>query len=236
MKRAIWRERYLDHGLPAFPCPGCQNGVLRLDRDTLREAYEPVKENDYYGQRGRFSGLLFCSSKWCGHVISIGGDLISGWDYDQNGDQIDLTYFYPRALVSGVPVITIPTKTPEKVEQPIRESFSLLWADRGAAANKLRISVERILDHYNVPDKSNNGWRLSLDKRIHAFESVAGEHHDTLDALRVVGNRGSHEGHVDFETMLDSYEIYEDALQDLFAGRSARLAGIRKRLKESRAK
>lgn len=236
MKRAIWRERYLDHGFPAFPCPRCQTGALRLNRETLKQAYEPVRDNDHHDQRGRFSGLLVCSSKWCGQVVSIGGDLIPGWDYDQDGEQIELTYFYPRALVSEVPVITIPSKTPKEVEEPIRASFSLLWADRGAAANKLRISIERILDHYGVVDKGPKGWWLSLDNRIKEFEKMGVGHHDTLDALRVVGNRGSHEGKVEFETMLDSYEVYEDALQDLFAGRSARLAGIRKRLKDPKAK
>ncbi len=165
----------------------------------------------------------------------MAGDLVPGSDYDQDGDQIELEYFYPRAMVSGVPVITIPSKTPAEVAKPIHASFSLLWGDRGAAANKLRISIERILDHYAVPGGGNVGKRLSLDKRIKEFESLDVGHHETLDALRVVGNRGSHEGNISFETMLDSYEVFEDALQDLFAGRSARLASIRKRLKESRS-
>lgn len=52
MNRRIWRERYLKNGFPAFPCPRCGTGALRVIEDTLMTAYDPVRDDDHY-DRGR---------------------------------------------------------------------------------------------------------------------------------------------------------------------------------------
>lgn len=231
MNRRIWRERYLKHGFPAFPCPRCRTGALRVINDTLMTAYDPVRDDDHYSQQGRFSVLFRCSTKWCGEVVSMAGDVLPGWDYDQNGEQVDLENFYPKAFVAEVPVISIPTKTPDEVRKPILSSFTLMWADRGSAINKLRISVERTLDHFGIDRKDASGRWRSLNSRLQEFEKSIGNHHETLDALRSIGNKASHEGAIPFDTVLDAYEVLEEALLDLFGGRKARLDSILAKLK-----
>ncbi|MHB9437921.1 hypothetical protein [Mesorhizobium sp. L2C089B000] len=157
MKKHIWRESYAENGFPPFPCPRCSTGSLCLDKDTLKKLHEPARDEDYYNRGGAFSGLLKCSISWCGEVVSMAGVLVPSRGHDQVGEMVEEDRYHIKALVSQVPVIDIPKKTPAVIEKPIRAAFSMLWSDRGAAANKLRISVERILDHFEVPVRSERG-------------------------------------------------------------------------------
>ncbi|WP_292035778.1 DUF4145 domain-containing protein [Mesorhizobium sp.] len=236
MNKHIWRESYSEHGFPAFPCPKCRKYTLRLDKDTLKKRMEPIHDGAYYDRVGAFSGLFRCINAWCGNVVSAAGKIVPGLDYDQDGDPIECDYYSIKALVSDVPVIDLPKATPAPVQKPIKAAFSMLWADRGAAANKLRISVECVLDHFQVPKRSRAGGRLTLARRIELFEDRSEGHLDTFDALREVGNTGSHEGDVTFDAIIKSFDIYEDALRDLFSGRKAERAAIVKELKETRGR
>jgi hypothetical protein len=113
------------------------------------------------------------------------------------------------------PLATIPPETPYSVANELRTAFELFWLNSGACANRLRISVERIMDEQKVIGKT-------LFDRIDAFQKIEPEHGPTFDALRHVGNLGSHEGEVTREALLDSFEIYQHALAELFGKRAAR--------------
>jgi hypothetical protein len=56
-----------------------------------------------------------------------------------------------------------------------------------------------------------------LNDRIKEFEAIDASHAETFDALREVGNVGSHQGDNTRETVLDAWEVYEDAFR-VFSG------------------
>lgn len=236
LRRSIWRTRYLENGFPAFPCPRCSNGALRQVAGSFHKVYEPRRGDEPWDQGGAFSGLLQCSNGWCKETVSMGGWIESSYDYDQDGETFYVEYFYLRALTARVPVITLPQKMPKPVHETLRAAFTLLWSDHGACANKLRIAVEQILDHFEVPKRSEKGGRLSLQARLGLFSEKSEGHDLTFDALREVGNTGSHEGNVDFEALLDAFEILEPALEDVFTGKRARLAQLAQKLKVTKGK
>ena len=225
MKRMLWKDCYINAGFPSFPCPRCNRGSIRLERDTLYCAWEPVGETGPLEQEGKFCCLFKCTMPYCGTVVPMSGILRSSYAdrMDENGEiKLDeFEIYYPKTFYPGPSIIDIARQTPEPVAKPIVESFSILWTDQSAAANKLRVSIESVLDFYEIPRKMKNkkgsSYIVSLNRRLEAFSKLDVGHHDSLDALRVVGNRGSHGKEVTFEQMLDSYEVYEDALQDIFA-------------------
>jgi len=106
-------------------------------------------------------------------------------------------------------MVAIAEQTPASVASPLRISFQLFWIDLGACASRLRISVERTLDELGIPPAR------TLNDRIRAFEDIDHGHAETFDALREVGNVGSHRGDNTRETILDAFELYEDAINNL---------------------
>lgn len=60
-------------------------------------------------------------------------------------------------------------------------------------------------------------------------------HHNTLIALKGLGNTGSHETMMPLRDLMDAFEIFEEALEDLFGAWRARLAGIKQSFTESRS-
>jgi len=127
------------------------------------------------------------------------------------------------------PLATIPEATPDNVAVELQTAFSLFWVDLGSCANRLRISVERIMDEFGIPSGR-------LFDRIQSFQHADPDHAVTFDALRHVGNVGSHDGVVRHDVILDAFEIYQDALAELFGQRRARIEAMKQQIIQNKGK
>jgi hypothetical protein len=235
--RDLWLESFPEDEIPAFPCPRCDRGNLRYIEKSRR--FEESEGSKIAQQSGdispfeaewRFSIFLKCGVFKCGNIVSVQGDAElkerHDWEIDQDRFYYLLT---PRGMYPPPPLATIPSETPQSVSDEIRIAFSLFWIDLGSCANRLRISVEKILDELGAP-------KGKLFDRIQAFKTSDPDLADTFDALRHVGNVGSHEGAVKREATLDAFEIYQDTLADLFGNRKAKIAAMRQRLIQTKGK
>lgn len=87
---------------------------------------------------------------------------------------------------------------PPECAKQLSRAFELYWTDKAAAANRLRFFVECLMDHFNVPTKGKGQKKeshvLDLFERIVASDIVIPSHKDALEAMRHVGNNGSHGG------------------------------------------
>lgn len=257
MNRDLWIKAFSSDNIPAFPCPACSAGALRLLNKGLR--YEETRyskaardtpdwEEDF--KVLRFSAFLQCSHDPCGEIVVMAGgvDIVDEF-YEQFNAWGTGNALRPEVLFPPPRLIAIPEKTPGSVAEPLRKAFQLFWSDPSASANKIRVSAEALLTHFRVPrfNKPKLGKRralLTLDGRIARFgkmlngssASSANKHpHETLlHALRVVGNVGSHEGKVDDQVVLDAFEIYEHVLQQLIDKRTAAMAELAKALIDSK--
>jgi hypothetical protein len=229
--RELWRESFLDDGIPALPCPWCDRGNLRYMDKTLRfevpEADKIAERNGEFSPldvRYRFILFLKCAVPNCGQVVSAHGDAEmherDNWSRDEDRFCHALS---PKGMHPAPPLATIPPETPRRVADELKVAFSLFWVDLGSCANRLRISVERILDEFDLPVGN-------LASRIQAFKKADPEHAATFDALRHVGNVGSHEGDVSRETILDAFEIYQDALAELYGKRTVRIDALKQKI------
>ncbi|SRR5579885_2467301 len=248
IERELWGETFSRNAIPPFLCPNCKKGRLVLDKQSLlieepgyskeqhsHDAWEP----DWI--RERFVALLRCPMDHCGEVVAMLGHtrLEEIIDEDQN-NWVHEQFLHPRCFHPAPPIITVPAETPNEIETEVELAFQLFWSDLGASASRLRTSVELLLDDFKIPREGKNRkakpYRLSLQDRVVAFKSIDAGYATTLDALRIVGNVGTHEHNLDRETLLDAFEIYEDALSELYGKHKAKIDALRKKIIAKRGK
>lgn len=128
-------------------------------------------------------------------------------------------------------IIPIPQQCPALVSSELRACFQLFWLDRAAAANRIRAGVERIMDHFQIPNRGRTAKgkfeKLSLHRRLERFEKSDKTIAARLMAIKWLGNTGSHQSDdVTKDDILDALELLEDALVELFEQRTRRLTAL----------
>lgn len=245
-ERDLWKDGFSPDSAPEFPCPHCDHGRLLIEKDTLK-IIEPEYSKSAYSVDGwepdwmirNFSMIMQCNIGTCKEAVIFSG-VVDMKMYAGEDDWEFLDELRPRAVFPAPPIIKVDDGTPDSVIILIKQSFSLFWTDLAACGNRLRTSVETVLDELKIPRQgtSNKGksYDLNISQRIDEFKKINPNQAPTLDALRVVGNVGSHDRELARETVLDAYQIYEDALAEIFGGRTARIDEIRKKILASRGK
>ncbi|MCH7889118.1 MAG: DUF4145 domain-containing protein [Proteobacteria bacterium] len=126
--------------------------------------------------------------------------------------------FIPKYFSKPLELFRPPTKCPGTVKEQIRKSFSVFHCDLGAAANHIRQCVEEILSHAGIESRNTKGRFLGLERRIKLFANVDHENAERADALRWIGNFGSHPEALTKKDLFDAYEILEVLLEDIYVG------------------
>ena len=89
-------------------------------------------------------------------------------------------------------IIDVPRKCPDDVKGELKSSFSLFFMDANAAANHVRVALERLMDHFGVQcrqkDKTKKFVDLSLHRRIEIFAKKQTAVGAPLMALKWLGN------------------------------------------------
>lgn len=247
----LWNEEFSRTDFPFWSCPHCYHGRLIVDEKSI-SILEPAFSKKLHSQdefepdwvTQRFSAWMKCSDAGCGEVVVVSGDSVIrqvgneefGWVYE--------SFLRPRTAFPAPPIITLPKETPEVVRVELDAAFQHFWSDLGASANRLRASVERLLDNFKIPRTQtrtdrNTGNRepvfRPLASRIDLFKREKPEHAESLHALRHVGNLGTHSD-VSRRAVLAGFEIYEDALAEIYGKRSERIGCLRKRVIKAKGK
>lgn len=177
-------------------------------REQAEKGYHP------YNDVTRFSCLLQCSVSSCGEVVTVSGDI----SHDVDVVVVDGAYqeeytaeYSPRSMFPPPSVVRLPKKLPKDCTEHLKGAFGLMWVDTGACANRIRSFVEVLLDHFEIeregPNKAGDIYRYNLPKRIQLFEAKKPGHETLYEALRIVGNLGSHEGSVKWDTLLQAFQL-----------------------------
>lgn len=256
LDKSIWAETFSQNDLPAFRCPRCGTNTLKLDDKTLakeetaaskasqdHEAWEP----DWTVER--FVVLLRCASGNCGDIVAVSGEVKYEPSYDEDNDWSYEAVLQPKSMFPPPPMIALPAELPESIESELKLAFQFFWADYGACATKIRTSVERLMDHFKVakvrivkdPKKPKAPGKLrplDLGTRIDKFISATGNvvHKEHLHALRVIGNLGTHNNVLTRTEMLEAFEVYEHALEELVGKKSTQIAKLAKKLSQRRGR
>lgn len=246
MNRSIWKRSLTDQLMPGWPCPSCARGTLRLvpsslSRTETRESSKAHSDPDWDPDWITYVFVAWgkCNQEQCSARVAISGTGGIEPSYGPDGETLWKDYFSPRVCTPMPPIITLPKKCPEDVAEELRFSFALFFMDQAAAANHIRVAIERLMTHFGVQrrqkDKTEKYVDLSLHRRIEIFakkEAAAGM---PLMALKWLGNAGSHGSTVSRDDVLDAYEILEHTLVELIERRSARIAELAKKLTKKHA-
>ena len=165
-----------------------------------------------------FCSVLECKS--CGNIVACCG--IGGYDPEpvyENGDpSVDyIKIFVPRFFSEPLPVIKF-GPWPKTLLEQVKLSFQVFFCDLGAAANHIRSSVEELLTGLEIPLQDENGKRIPLDRRIQIFRETDAENAERAEALKLIGNVGSHAGTLTKDDVFDLYDILEILLEDIYVG------------------
>ena len=189
-----------------------------------------------------YSCLLECTNPACKDTIANSGTGSVDFDieYDQEGNpqQAFGDFFIPKHFSPHLKIFICPRKTPDNVSDEIQKSFSLFFCDPPSAANHIRIALENLLTHLKIKRYEVKGKRrtfLALHRRIELLPTKYSHLKDLFFAVKWLGNAGSHSDKaVTTDDVLDSYEIMEEILQDLYVKKSIKVKKLARKINKTK--
>lgn len=170
-----------------------------------------------------FTGVLSCNI--CEESVVFSGDGGVEQDYEHD-EQHSGSHFYrfftPRYFYPPVPIIRIPAseKIPDDVTSLLTKSFELFWCDPDACANRIRATLEVLLDDMQIirKKKPSATKELSLHDRIELINAPElDDVKQMMLAVKWLGNAGTHELEGIHRTqVLNGYELLEFCLDQLY--------------------
>lgn len=242
VNRDFWSgDTFSQEYVTPWPCPTCQHGVLALKEGSLQEEAtgqtacherDDNWEPDFWG--GRFSCFLVCRNVHCRDCVAVLGDAF----VEQAGEYGNLiTVYRPRMFAPALHIFNIPPQCPADVQGEIIAAFQLFWCDPEAAMNHARKAVEMVLTHLGVKrfELSSTAAKatgkkkrifVALHNRIGILRRTQPEIADRLEAVKWIGNVGSHSKGITKDDLFDSFDLIEDVLQEHFEKRGDRIRAI----------
>jgi hypothetical protein len=134
-------------------------------------------------------------------------------------------------------LVTLPPATPQPVADAVKAAAAALWLDPGAAANRLRLAVEELLTAQRVPRFSKSSTkriRMSTHQRIATFRNKHADAADALEAVKWIGNEGSHAGELGVKDVLEGARILGFALRLIYDDEDQQIARRIRKVNKSR--
>lgn len=225
-----------------WPCPECGQKTLEIIQETffVNDTHDTNKHSreDWFEpemHRAIFSCTARCSRRQCGEIVACSGDSgweRRGWDEPEDGEEY-YQWFHPKTFFPSLHPFELPAKCPEEITDPLLASFSIFLMQPSAAANLIRISVERMLTAMGVPEHKKTGWRIGLKERLEKLPEIYAAYSGQLMAIKFLGDAGSHDyDKVKLKDIEDAFEIMDHVVNDLFSGRKESIEILTKRLSE----
>lgn len=248
INRESWPEVFAASNFSSFPCPRCGNGrIARVENGIFyREAQYSIdlRDGEHFEPEWatkRFMAMLQCDQLNCGEVFMMHGSIDFVEEFEEQYGWYMAEVLRPAHVHPALHVFRISDEVPDSVKGPLVESFSLFWADLSACVAKMRVSLECALDELGVSRKRKTDKGKIVDLKLHdrivAYQEKDKEIGDSFMAIKMVGNLGSHEVHVqNRDTIFDVYDLYEDALSEVFGKRSKKMTKLKAELIATRGR
>lgn len=248
MNRDLWKSRSFEKDSPTlYPCPKCYVGILK----PIWIKKEITSEGEYWincqypdGIEHIFSGIFKCSKKSCGELVSFGGvcnkdinvphELPNGEYYEKK-----ITIYEPKYFFPNLRLFKLPKEVSKELKEQIDLSFSHYFNDLSSCANRIRTTIEVILDDIKAPKYKIGklGKRLvftKLHNRIDNFKKKKRIIAELLLAIKFIGNEGSHIGKVEVDDILDAYEILNEVIDMAFVDKRKKVIKIAEEINQIR--
>ncbi|MBL7791572.1 MAG: DUF4145 domain-containing protein [Saprospiraceae bacterium] len=228
---------------PNWSCPSCNKGIIKLKKEDLklfetRESYFSRIEflDALYPTRYRFSSFLTCSDKECQDTVIVTGNAEHDIDdvNTETGVQIWELYIFPQYFNPSLEIIKVESNYPEKIQSLLKSTFELFWIDLSSCANKIRTTLEVLLDQQKIKKitiKNRKKTKLTLDARISLFGNSRNQQvSDILKAIKWIGNEGSHSSNIDRKSVLMGFKLLEYCLDEIFPARKKEILRVAKQI------
>ncbi len=218
-------------------CPTCGKGKMNiLEKFAIQQTRNTLEllQGDYDIENldEKFSGLLICDKEYCKEVVAVSGTAIPELI---DGDPEAITREYFQCLIPeyfSPPLKIFPLKDvyPQRVREILEKSFSLFFVDSDSCGNKIRISVEALLDELGVEWKKGERLhdRINNNKKTNDFIR------DMLLSIKWIGNYGSHNDSISRSDLLDAYEMMNAILDELYDNYTKKLSALSKRINDNK--
>ncbi|MDX1921233.1 MAG: DUF4145 domain-containing protein, partial [Candidatus Caenarcaniphilales bacterium] len=204
------------HNFPEIVCPTCKKGILKFDETNLKsqetaKSKQVEKDEDHSPENNQyiFSMLLICDSPACGEPVMCVGDEYRRYEHDDESlEEVLRTILNPKFFYPTIELFKLDESIPEKLRVKLLESFSCFFVDSFSCANKLRQTLEILLDEFKVPKCKKLHTRI--DSKLRKANNGLTPHADKLLSIIFIGNAGSHSGNIPVkrEDIIDAYEIF----------------------------
>ena len=238
---------FAENNIPQFPCPRCQRSSLALvpqslvmagTSNTVQHQGNEDWEPEFWV--GRFCCLLECNHARCRESISVVG-MVRMADQDENG--MPTPGCSPIFFMPPLHILPIPRACPEAVADELTAAFGLFWCDLPGAMNHLRKSVELILDRLRIPRQRlvTSGGRnrrrfLPLHDRIQRFRNNNPDLADRLEAVKWLGNEGSHGDQITTNDFFNALDLVEDFINEHFERRGRTIRSLTRSIIQRRGR
>lgn len=233
MNKDLWKRSIVEGACPEWPCPACKAGVLQLEKDSLKHAATASsmkgRNEEWWGPENvvySFTAWSVCSNQNCGERFALAGTGGVEECYGEDGDSEYIDVFQLGHCRPTLHMISVSGNCPAAVREALDAAYALYWIDRPSTAGRIRVAVERLLDHLGIPNKGAKGGYLSLDDRIEAFTKGDATYGAQLMALKWLGNVGAHTIDVNIDDLLAAFEVMEHILSEVIDKKSAAIAAL----------
>lgn len=211
-----------EFSFPDIYCPNCSS-ILDFDRNSLikHETTKSKPDDKIYV----FTCTYHCSN--CDDPVIMVGN-----GYSEDKEMIiDTRRCYDPDRIEYIPSFFNPTvhlfrihqQCPTEVKKEIIKSFSHFWNDMDSCVNKLRLSLELLMDYQGITyaySPINNARKLTivtLQQRIDMFKKRNQEIGEKLKTVKDIGNKGSHANtRLIVNEVILAYNLLEEALNELY--------------------
>jgi hypothetical protein len=237
VNRSNLQDSFTKQRSPAWPCPTCNAGHLRLDKesvsakataDSVAAQDHPAWDPDWTALR--FVALAVCDNTDCLEVATIkgkGGLQPIGQSYDYQ------EFYAPEHFDPSPLLIRIPEQCNSDVKSELKMAFAHAWGDPTSSSAHIRTAVERLLDQLRIQKSvaaKGKRQRLTLHKRIDLLSARNPDASELLLAVKWIGNAGVHSAALTQQEVIDALDILESALDSLFNPHSNRVKVLAKRI------
>lgn len=233
MDRGLYLNGFSPHYVPRYRCPHCNVGHLMLlgeffSQETERSKAEHSQEWwDPEMIRRVFSCTLKCGS--CDELVMMVGEgrtyFVPHLDYDGQCHVECEDFYYPKFFCPSLKIISYPKPTPDDVRIHIDRACTLFFSSPDACANSIRSAAEVVLTHLNVPSVNNRGKFMRFVDRIEKLDDDKKDIKTLFNAIRWLGNYGSHgDDALEPRAALDAFIILDHLLDELYGERQKVMA------------
>lgn len=237
--RKLWDINFPKYGFPIWTCSKCNTGIFEIVNDTFHSVNngtsEVSKNEDWFDIEMyslRFCSVLRCNNNKCKESAILTGTGYVEEEYDHRSDHGStyIEYFAPKYCSPPPAVFKIPEKTPDIIADEILQSFSIFFSQPNSAGNKIRTSIEILLDQQKVikttVTKKRKRVRISLHDRIIEYGKKKKELSDNILAIKWIGNSASHTQELEIDDIFDAYDLLHHVLTEIYDNRTKHIAKI----------